>query len=266
MARALNRYAQIVERIFRARHRPGDTEVLFERGDMEEVAADLGIELPKNLGDVIYSFRYRAELPESVREAAPADQEWVIFPAGRARYRFQAVKQALIVPNEALAETKVPDATPGVIDLYALTDEQALLAKLLYNRLLDVFTGLACYRLQSHLRTTVPDMGQVETDEVYVGIDRRGAHHVLPVQAKGGNDALSVVQIAQDYGLCEDRFPNLVARPVAAQFVEADLIALFAFERDREGAIGVSEERHYRLAPPEDLDAEDLETYRQRPE
>jgi hypothetical protein len=46
---------------------------------------------------------------------------------------------------------KVPDATPGVIAKYALSDEQALLAKLRYNRLVDLFTAITCYSLQSHL-------------------------------------------------------------------------------------------------------------------
>ena len=40
--------------------------------------------------------------------------------------------------------------------------------------------------LQNHLRTTVAGMGQVETDEIYVGVDRSGSHYVVPVQAKGG--------------------------------------------------------------------------------
>ena len=46
-----------------------------------------------------------------------------------------------------------PDSTPGVIS-YALSDEQSLLATVRYNRLIDVFTGLTCYSLQNHLRTS----------------------------------------------------------------------------------------------------------------
>ena len=103
-----------------------------------------------------------------------------------------------IVANPAMAETKIPDATPGVIALYALNDEQALLAKLRYNRLIDIFTGVTCYSLPNHLRTTVKGIGQVETDEIYIGIDRRGVHYVFPVQAKGGKDTQNIVQIEQD--------------------------------------------------------------------
>lgn len=220
--------------------------------------------LPKNLGDVVYSFRYRTILPESVRAQAPEGQEWIIRPAGRSRYRFVATAFATIRPNELLAETKVPDATPGVIAKYALNDEQALLAKLRYNRLIDIFTGVTCYSLQNHLRTTVPGIGQVETDEIYIGVDRRGAHYVFPVQAKGGSDRLSIVQIEQDMALCENKFPTLICRPIAAQFIDDDLIALFEFEEGEHG-IALSLEKHYRLVPPDEVTPADLEIYRTRP-
>ena len=157
---------------------------------------------------------------------------------------------------------KVPDSTPGVISMYALTDEQALLARLRYNRLLDVFSRVTCYSLQSHLRTTVPNVGQVETDEVYVGLDRRGAHYVFPVQAKGKKDRLSLVQVRQDVGVCRHKFPNLLCRPIGAQFMEEDVIVLFEFE-DNAGEIRIVSEKHYRLVPPDELTPEDLERYRQ---
>ena len=109
-------------------------------------------------------------------------------------------------------------------------DEQAVLARVRYNRLIDIFLGIACYSLQNHLRTTVPDMGQVETDEIYVGVDKSGSHYVVPVQAKSGNDELNRVQIEQDIALCADKLPSLICRPVGTQFIGEDLIALFEFE------------------------------------
>ena len=261
-----NRYEQIIEHIFFSYYTEGATELSFSREDIVQAAEALGIKLPKNLGDVIYSFRYRTALPESVRAKAPIGKEWIIQPAGKAQYRFVATDAALarIVPNQMLAETKVPDATPGVIAMYALSDEQSLLAKLRYNRLVDIFTGVTCYSLQNHLRTTVPNIGQVETDEIYVGLDRRGSHYVFPVQAKGGSDQLSIVQIEQDYAMCTDKFPSLICRPLAAQFIQDDLIALFEFERSKSGVALVSE-KHYRLVPPEEVTSDDLDTYRARP-
>jgi hypothetical protein len=162
-----------------------------------------------------------------------------------------------------LAETKIPNATPGVIEAYALSDEQSLLAKLRYNRLVDTFTGLTCYSLQNHLRTYVSLLGQVETDEVYVGIDKRGCHYIVPVQAKAGTDKLGIIQVEQDVGMCREKFSTLVCRPVAAQFMSDDLIALFEFEASPKG-LSIVHEKHYRLVPPEDISDEDLRTYASR--
>lgn len=261
---AKNRYVEILEAVFFKYYRRGAKEVQFKRADIVTIAEQLDIKLPKNLGDVLYSFRYRTELPQSIIDKAPKGYEWIIRPSGRALYKFELTTMARITPSEMLAETKIPDATPGIIQKYALNDEQGLLAKLRYNRLIDIFTGLTCYSLQNHLRTTVPEMGQVETDEIYIGIDKRGAHYVLPVEAKGGTDQIGIVQIEQDFAVCFAKFPQLIPRPIAAQFMDTDVIALFEFEETEKG-IAISAEKHYRMVRPDDLSSEELETYRGRP-
>jgi hypothetical protein len=159
-----NRYQQIIEAIFTAYYREGGTAIPFDRADLVAAAAKLGIDLPKNLGDVLYAFRYRTSLPESITRHPPAGLEWIIRPIGRSRYQFVLVPQMLVVPSAILTETKIPDSTPGLIQRYALNDEQSLLTKIRYNRLIDVFTGLTCYSLQNHLRTTVSGIGQIETE------------------------------------------------------------------------------------------------------
>ena len=54
---------------------------------------------------------------------------------------------------------EIPDATPEIILSYALSDEQALLAKVRYNRLLDIFLGITTYSLQNHLLNHPGDVG-----------------------------------------------------------------------------------------------------------
>ena len=202
-------------------------------------------------------------LPRSILDAAPSGETWIIRPAGRGKYRFVLVGDIPLTPNPNLAVTKIPDSTPGIIAKYAFSDEQALLARVRYNRLVDVFLGVACYSLQNHLRTTAPEMGQVETDEIYVGVDKRGAHYAVPVQAKGGSDRLSRVQIEQDFAVCESKLPSLICRPVGAQFLVDDVIALFEFEQVGDD-IRIAAEKHYQLVPPEAVTEEDLGRYRQR--
>jgi len=258
-----NRYSRIIEKIFLQRHRKGARRVPFDRDDIERAAQDLGIRLPKNIGDVIYSFRFRAELPESVKNRAPKGRSWIIRLTGRSQYCFVAARLTDIAPRHDMALTKVPDATPGIIARYALDDEQALLAKLRYNRLIDIFTGITCYSLQSHLRTAVQETGQIETDEVYIGIDKRGVHYVLPIQAKGGRDRQSAVQIEQDFAMCAAKFPMLVCRPIAAQFMDENTIALFEFET-QDVEIVIACEKHYQLVAADQLTEEELKAYQRR--
>lgn len=258
----LNRYGQVIEAIFFAHYQPGMREVPFDREEIAGAAHARGFEL-KNVGDLVYSFRYRMPLPPSVEETAGPDKVWVIRSCGSAKYCFMQETPLHIQPNPALAETKVPDATPGVIAMYAQGDEQALLAKLRYNRLIDIFTGVACYSLQNHLRTQVPGIGQIETDEIYVGIDRRGAHFVFPVQAKGGKEQLGRLQMEQDIAMCRAKFPALICRPIGAQFAGDDLIAMFEFEATDEG-IRIGSEKHYRLVPSDEVSPDDLRAYANR--
>src|SRR5205809_3475513 len=90
---------------------------------------------------------------------------------------------------------------------------------------------------------------------------RRVAIFSIPVQAKGGKDRMSVVQIEQDIAVCAAKFKDAICRPLGAQFMQPDLIALFEFETTSDG-VRVRTERHYHLVPPEELTDEDLRLYR----
>jgi hypothetical protein len=255
-----NRYQAIIARVFADHYSKGATEFEFARDEFVAIAESLKIKLPKNIGDVIYSFRYRNDLPESILKTADKGFEWIIEGAGSARYRFKQVRWNRIVPREELLTIKVPDATPEIITAYALSDEQALLAKVRYNRLVDVFLGITTFSLQNHLRTTVKEVGQIEIDEIYVGIDRHGRQFVVPVQAKGGNDKHGVVQTQQDILCCAEKFPNLICRAVSAQFMSEDRIAMFELAV-QDGEIKVVEEKHYQLVAATKITSKDLQQY-----
>lgn len=258
-----NRYLVLIEKIFFDRYEKGSKIVKFRRIDLESAAKELGINLPKNIGDVIYAVRYRVPLPSSLLKLQPKGYEWVIDGVGRSLYAFRLARISRIVPNPDLVTIKIPDATPEVISAYALSDEQSLLAKVRYNRLIDIFLGVAAYSLQNHLRTTVKGVGQIEIDEVYAGVDRGGRQFIIPVQAKGGRDQLSVVQTNQDIACCTEKFPTLICRAISAQFMDDHLIALFELTIE-EGEIKVVAESHYRLVPADQITSEDLKKYQLR--
>ena len=254
-------YAAIVAHIFHNGYKPGIKKIPFSRDEIVTAADKLNVALPKNLGDVMYSYRYRKDLPLDVVKTQPHGYEWIIEGAGDAKYVFKLVPFNRILPNPNLLSIKIPDATPEIIGKYALGDEQALLAKVRYNRLIDIFLGVTAYSLQNHLRTKVPGIGQIEIDEVYVAVDKHGRQFIVPVQAKGGKDQHGVVQTTQDIAWCGQKLPDLLCRPVSVQFVTATKIAMFELVDDS-GTIKVAEEKHYELVQSDVITAEDLLTYR----
>jgi len=256
------RYARLIEAIFKAHYKKGKRSFEFRREEIVEHAKKLRICLPKNLGDIIYSFRYRTPLPKGITSTAPKGSEWIIAPAGgKGVYQFKLAKINRIIPADNQYVIKIPDATPELVTKYAMSDEQALLAKVRYNRLIDIFLRVTAYSLQNHLRTAITAVGQMETDELYVAVRNTGEQFIIPVQAKGQRDQIGIIQIAQDMTMCEERFPRLTCRPVAVQFWNntegQEIVVIFEFVKSG-NAIKIVDQKHYQLVPGDEISAKDL--------
>ena len=261
MPNKLNRYQALIQKVFFDHFTDGTSEFEFLREELEDAATALGFAGVKNLGDIPYSFRYRNPLPDSILATQPDGCEWIIEGSGKGRYKFRLVAATQIVPRDDLVVIDIPDATPELIRAHKLDDEQALLAMVRYNRLIDTFLDLTTYSLQNHLRTTVKGMGQIEIDELYIGMDKRGCHYVIPVQAKGDKDHIGIVQSTQDIRFAEQKFPGMRCRAIAAQFLKDEVVALFELTLQAD-EIKIVEERHYRLVPADQIDAEAIRSYR----
>ena len=123
------RYDAIVAELFRRYFEPKLKEFSFERTELEEIIRTLGLSPIKNLGDILYTYRFRRHFPSSIVETAKPGLEWAIKLAGRGRYRFRLGPPSRIIPRPDMAVVKIPDSTPEIIAKYAQSDEQALLAR-----------------------------------------------------------------------------------------------------------------------------------------
>lgn len=102
------------------------------------------------------------------------------------------------------------------------------------------------------MRTTVKGIGQIEIDEIYTGVNKKGEQFVIPVQAKGGSDKLGAVQTAQDIACCKEKYPKFICRPVSAQFMDKGVIALFELGLV-DDEVKIIDEKHYALVPASDF-------------
>ncbi len=153
---------------------------------------------------------------------------------------------------------------------------EALLARIRYNRLVDLFCRCVAYSLQNHLRTKLDEIGQIEIDELYVGTNRQGEHFIIPVQGKQSRDQLGVSQLLQDLAYCRIRHPEMRPRAIGAQMFRwqegeqtFDRIVMIEFAcEDRPDDIVISKvaERHFVLLPSGRITSEDFAAATKRTE
>jgi hypothetical protein len=208
----------------------GVEEIEFTLSDLAEVVNQLGITV-KNIPDIPYTYRSRRALPESILTKG----NWIIKQKGKGKLAFIKTKREPFVQIQAgLAVTEIPNALPEIVEKYTASDEQGLLSAIRYNRLIDVFTELTCFHLQSHIRTTIQSEGQVEIDDLYVGLDQDGREYILPLEAKSDNprDSLGWFQVANLVRYAHQNFPKLKCRPICAKPIDRNTVHLLEFEDD----------------------------------
>ena len=276
-------YKNIIVEVFKNHYSRNKTRFIVARSELVAAATKYGLKVTedddeessaKNIGDVIYTFRFRRQFPKDILDTAPAGKMWIIMGAGDARYEFRLITKPMLDADPGLFVTKVHDATPEIVRRFALGDEQATLARVRYNRLVDMFCKCVAYSLQNHLRTNIKGIGQIEIDELYVGSNRQGEHFIIPVQVKREKDKLGVSQLLQDLEYCKVNHPTLTPRALGAQTLtredggeKYDLLALFEFESQDTGddvIISKRAERHFRLLPYEKISEEDFLLGKQR--
>jgi hypothetical protein len=241
-------YEQIIRDAFFRNWQEGCREFVFSRDEIAGLSLGLS---PKNIGDIIYTYRYRRPLPDDILAAAPKGRTWIIEGAGDGLYRFRAVAASSFEPSVDAPIIILPDHTPEeVLEHGSTRDEQAVLATLHYNRILDLFMWCRLERKQSHWRTKVTGLGQIEIDDVYIGVDgKTGDEVVVTVQAKRDRDRVNAVQIMQDIRACRERDDGRVCRPVAVHYDSLSRrLALMEFGETACGtSVNIVAERHYLL-------------------
>jgi hypothetical protein len=267
-----NKYRKIFRAVFEAQaqvHGATSGEIPFTSKDITFWQNELSLQ-GGNAYDLKYNAKGRGSLPPEVQATAPDGFEWRIVATAKGEYLFKlyTAGEGVFDLDPSPITVKVPDALPAIVERYARSDEQALLARIRYNNLVSVFLGMATYSLQSHWKTSKGG-SPVEVDEMYVGLDRNGAHYSIPVEAKGRaiSEKLTAEQILSNYDAAADSFPETTIVSVAAKVVDDYTFALIRFDVDREAEVVTKVfERHYTIAsnpPPKNssrpiLTAEDV--------
>lgn len=223
-------YGPILLHIFNSRWRQGTPTVLFTLDDVRNSADALKLEV-RNPADLIYRMRSRTILPKEILDKG----FYILRAIGRGQYQFEKGSSTLFEPlNSELTEAL--DLTPLPVrrllpERLADMDEQAVLTIASYCKLFDHFTGLQVYRLRSHVRKSVPGIGQAELDAIDVGVALRDDEMpvVFPIEAKAAADALNRVQIFNMVEYSRHYFPGMTVRPLAIKVDHDSILHVMEF-------------------------------------
>ncbi|MBZ9883493.1 hypothetical protein LB535_14125 [Mesorhizobium sp. CA10] len=231
-------YVPVILKLFQDRWRPGAATVVFSLDDVRTaveavraVSNTPNAISSRNPADVVYRMRSRTVLPKEILDKG----FHVLRAVGRGRYQFEKASSGIIdTPINEL--TPAIDQTPMPVrrllpETMAEMDEQALLSVVGYCNLLDHFTGMKIYRLRSHVRKSVPGVGQAELDAIDVGI-AAGEDEVpviFPIEAKAVSDELNRVQIFNMIQYAAHYYPGLKVRPLALKVDYQSAVHLIEF-------------------------------------
>lgn len=232
-------YARAITEVFQRVFKIESDHLPFSKAMLEEVDRELNLHI-KNIPDVPYAFRVgRYPIPDEIERTG----NWIIEGRGKGRYGFTRLKRSpyITIPSE-LSITEIPEATPDVVLKYGGRDEQGMLTRIRYNRLVGTFLSLTDFHLQGHVRTSVPARlinkedeerkMQVEVDDLYVGVDTEGKWYVIPVEAKsvGEGERLGVIQVQQMIAMARYHYPSLILRPVGVKPLEDGTLIFIEFD------------------------------------
>jgi hypothetical protein len=229
----LSQYDEVLLEVFFRHYREGANYLKFKKDELVEACRKHGITV-RNIPDIIYTYRARRVLPDIILSTG----HWAIEPAGRGFYAFRLLRNPphFEIPFRDYAPVEIYNAIPEVVEGLLRQDEQSLLTRILYNRLVDIFTGLTCFHIQNHYRSFVVGMGEVELDALYVGVDKTGTLFVIPIEAKSQaeSEMIGRVQVSQMAKLVRQDFAELRRRILAIKALADGTITMVEFDDHEE--------------------------------
>ena len=244
-AGSLNRGSAILSLIFAERYRGSNTPVSFTKDDLQTAGEDLGIDLPKNLSDVIYALRHRSPIPEGIQRTALKGQDWVIETVGRSEYWLIQRPCQRIEADPSAFDYLFEDETPRIARDFGMKGAPLLDCILRKNQILKKFLGSPVEHLQSQVRASVKGVGQVEVGSLFFS-DING--EVIPVCLIAKPGEFNLAKAAQNMRFAAAHYPEMDCRPVVAQLLSEKRVALFELSGSPETP-HVLHEAHFSLAP-----------------
>ena len=244
-------YGPVVLAIWRRGYTAGSSApIAFTLDDVRAELEAQGLSA-KNPPDLIYRMGGRTKLPDEMQLAGYR----MISKTNRGKYAFIAGESTLIDYPEMANVVEVDDHTPVEVRRllyldFVAVDEQALLSVIRYNDMFSRFIGFRVYHLKSHVRQSVPGVGQAEVDDVHVSVEHGydGLLTIVPVEAKAEHDPVVRTQVASLVHYARHAFPGHPIRPMTVKMMETGEVLFMEFNVTTEpNELAIVKHAFYRL-------------------
>ena len=215
-------------------------DAIRRKGSFEQVVRRVPLIKKENRFDILFMFTLMRRNFRSLSSFINLCQDLGVN--GLILERFIPWGRGREIMDEVLDKEEWKEVVEGLLR----QDEQSLLTLVLYNRLVDIFTGLTCFHIQNHYRSFVTGMGEVELDALYVGVDKTGTLSVIPIEAKSQaeSEMIGRIQVSQMAKLVRQDFADLRRRILTVKALMDGTIAIAEFddhtEPDDIGIVSVS--------------------------
>ena len=170
------------------------TPISFERTDILEICAKEFGKAPKNLGDIIYSLRYRLDYLSTYDYLLEKDYTWTLLSTGIGKYELSPLKKLRIPSLESEDIIYIKDNTPKHIHELRPLNDQSLLMKIIQNDILNEFLQDDLVFLQAHHKVNLQNWGQAEIDGILAS---NYSPHLYLVEVKGYTEVIAWPQMIQ---------------------------------------------------------------------
>src|SRR2546423_2980 len=100
-------YGDAIRTVFFKGYVKGINRFIFNRRELLEAMRSRGLLMPKsseeeiakNIGDIVYTFRFRKAFPKEILETAPTGKMWILLGVGDARYEFRLITTPSLAPD-----------------------------------------------------------------------------------------------------------------------------------------------------------------------
>ena len=245
-------YGPVLLAIFRRKFTSGVRRIEFTLEEIRAELRTLGLQA-RNAADVIYRMKSRTILPEEIRAAG----FHILEISSRGTYALVTGTSTLIEYPPEVDITDVQDRTPRAVRMllhpdFGSIDEQGLLSICRYNELLSRFLDATTFHVKSHIRKSVPGVGQAEVDDLHVEV--HGSAHeplgltIVPIEAKAKDEPVNRVQVITQIKFAQYVFPTHQVRPVTVKLFDDGRILFMEFNVTNDpNELGVVRHRYFRV-------------------